>query len=100
MRRGCTAIAAKAVRTCPFGNLKCPTSYSHQLRIEHAEQCAQLTPHIAVVGWGVPGFCPGRRWWRWDGEAKAIAFVIALLLGMGLFELLERRTAAIPPRLA
>ena len=56
---------------------------------------------IFGIGWGVAGFCPGPALVALGmGEAKAIAFVIALLLGMGLFELLERRTAAIPPRLA
>jgi hypothetical protein len=28
------------------------------------------------------------------GEAKAVVFVLAMLVGMGIFELLERRKAA------
>ena len=34
------------------------------------------------------------------GQAKAFAFVIAMLLGMVLFELIERRRAAKPARVA
>ncbi len=54
---------------------------------------------IFGIGWGIAGFCPGPALVALGmGEAKAIAFVVAMLLGMGLFELLERRTAATPPR--
>ena len=56
---------------------------------------------IFGIGWGIAGFCPGPALVALGmGESKAIAFVVAMLLGMGLFELLERRKAATPPRLA
>lgn len=46
------------------------------------------------VGWGVAGFCPGPALVALGmGEFKAAVFVAAMLLGMGLFELLERRAA-------
>jgi len=46
------------------------------------------------VGWGIAGFCPGPALVALGmGEAKAAVFVIAMLAGMGLFELLERRGA-------
>ena len=46
------------------------------------------------VGWGVAGFCPGPSLVALGmGEFKAAVFVAAMLLGMGLFELLERRAA-------
>jgi len=49
------------------------------------------------IGWGVAGFCPGPAFVALGmGEAKAAVFVASMLLGMGLFEVLERRTA---PRL-
>jgi uncharacterized membrane protein YedE/YeeE len=44
------------------------------------------------VGWGVAGFCPGPALVALGmGEIKALVFVAAMLAGMGLFELLERR---------
>ena len=50
------------------------------------------------VGWGVGGICPGPALAALGmGEIKAAVFVAAMLLGMGLFELLERR-APIAPR--
>lgn len=46
------------------------------------------------VGWGLAGFCPGPALAALGlGEPKAVVFVAAMLLGMGLFELLERRAA-------
>jgi uncharacterized membrane protein YedE/YeeE len=47
------------------------------------------------IGWGIAGFCPGPGLVAFGmGEMKAVAFVIAMLLGMGVFELLERRKQA------
>ncbi|MDQ6882586.1 MAG: YeeE/YedE family protein [Pseudomonadota bacterium] len=44
------------------------------------------------VGWGVAGFCPGPALVALGmGEIKAVVFVVAMLAGMGAFELLERR---------
>jgi uncharacterized membrane protein YedE/YeeE len=44
------------------------------------------------VGWGVAGFCPGPALVALGmGESKAAVFVVAMLVGMGIFELLERR---------
>lgn len=47
------------------------------------------------VGWGVAGFCPGPALVAVGmGEAKAIIFVAAMLVGMGIFELMEHWKAA------
>ena len=47
------------------------------------------------IGWGVAGFCPGPGLVALGmGEIKALVFVGAMLAGMGLFELLERRKQA------
>ncbi|MDB5944155.1 MAG: hypothetical protein JWQ13_3721 [Ramlibacter sp.] len=47
------------------------------------------------IGWGVAGFCPGPALVALGmGETKAIVFVVAMVAGMGIFELLERRSAA------
>ncbi len=51
------------------------------------------------VGWGIAGFCPGPALAALGmGEIKAVVFVGAMLLGMGLFELLERRAAPAPQK--
>lgn len=52
------------------------------------------------IGWGVSGFCPGPGLVALGmGEVKALVFVAAMLVGMGAFELLERRrqTASLQP---
>ncbi|MYM67974.1 YeeE/YedE family protein [Pseudoduganella sp. FT55W] len=44
------------------------------------------------VGWGLAGFCPGPALVGLGmGLPKATIFVVAMLAGMALFELLERR---------
>ena len=44
------------------------------------------------VGWGLVGFCPGPALVALGtGLPKAIAFVIAMLAGMMIFELIDRR---------
>jgi uncharacterized membrane protein YedE/YeeE len=44
------------------------------------------------VGWGLAGFCPGPALVALGaGELKAVVFVIAMIAGMGLFEMLESR---------
>ena len=47
------------------------------------------------AGWGLVGFCPGPALVALGaGESKAAIFVAAMLAGMGLFELFERRRTA------
>ena len=47
------------------------------------------------LGWGIAGFCPGPGLVALGmGEVKAGLFVAAMLVGMGIFELLERRKQA------
>ena len=44
------------------------------------------------MGWGIAGFCPGPALVALGmGEAKAAVFVLAMLIGMGVFELLEQQ---------
>ena len=46
------------------------------------------------VGWGIAGFCPGPGLVALGmGVPKGALFVAAMLLGMALFELAERRAA-------
>jgi uncharacterized membrane protein YedE/YeeE len=43
------------------------------------------------VGWGLAGFCPGPALVSIGlGSVKGIAFVVAMLVGMALFEWIER----------
>jgi len=51
------------------------------------------------MGWGVAGFCPGPGLVALGlGEVKALIFVAAMLAGMGIFELVERRRQRVTPR--
>src|SRR5690348_4338 len=53
------------------------------------------------VGWGIAGFCPGPALVSLGmGEFKALVFVAAMLAGMAVFELLERRQRAPASRTA
>ena len=43
------------------------------------------------IGWGLAGYCPGPAVVAAGmGQGKAIAFVVAMLAGMGIYELIER----------
>jgi hypothetical protein len=43
------------------------------------------------IGWGIAGFCPGPALVALGmGQGKAAIFVAAMLVGMGIFEVLER----------
>lgn len=48
------------------------------------------------IGWGIAGFCPGPALVALGmGETKAAAFVAAMVVGMAIFEILERRAGAV-----
>ena len=47
------------------------------------------------IGWGLAGICPGPALVLFGaGVPEAVLFVAAMLMGMGLFEILERRRAS------
>ena len=47
------------------------------------------------MGWGLAGYCPGPALASLaSGGTKPMLFAVAMLAGMGLFELLERRMRA------
>ena len=53
------------------------------------------------VGWGLGGYCPGPALASLvQGGIKPLLFVIAMLVGMAVFELLERRNAKTDPSVA
>lgn len=49
---------------------------------------------IFGAGWGLAGFCPGPGLVAFGaGEVKATVFVLAMAIGMGLYEYIERARA-------
>jgi uncharacterized protein len=84
---GALAFAIAAKRTVSFlgAAIRLPTSRDIDLRL--------VTGSVVFgIGWGVAGFCPGPGLVALGmGEVKALVFVVAMLVGMGAFELLERR---------
>ena len=58
----------------------------------HIDRRLVLGSLLFGVGWGIGGFCPGPGLVALGmGEAKAVVFVAAMLLGMGAFEWAQRR---------
>ena len=58
----------------------------------HIDRRLVMGSTLFGIGWGIAGFCPGPGLVALGmGEAKAVVFVAAMLAGMGVFELLERR---------
>jgi len=58
----------------------------------HIDRRLLLGGALFGIGWGLAGFCPGPALVALGmGELKALIFVAAMLVGMGLFEVLERR---------
>ncbi len=79
------ALAKRRTRSVLGQEMKLPTA-------RHIDRRLVGGSLLFGVGWGIAGFCPGPGLVALGmGEAKALAFVLAMLAGMGLFELLERR---------
>ena len=56
-----------------------------------------LGSFVFGIGWGMAGICPGPALvLLGSGSGKGIVFVAAMLVGMGIFELLERRDSKDP----
>lgn len=50
------------------------------------------------AGWGLAGFCPGPALASLaSGSVKPLIFSVAMLVGMGIFEVIERNAAATKP---
>ncbi|MES2152804.1 MAG: DUF6691 family protein [Pseudomonadota bacterium] len=83
---GSIAFAAAKNRTTSFlgQTMKLPTARQIDLRLIGGSI-------LFGMGWGIAGFCPGPGLVAMGmGEVKALAFVVAMLVGMGFFELMER----------
>ena len=87
---GALAFTVARKRTLSFlgGDMKLPTSRGIDRRLV-------IGSIVFGIGWGVAGFCPGPGLVALGmGEVKALVFVVAMLVGMGIFELIERRKQA------
>ena len=91
---GALAFAVARKRTVSFlgAAMKLPTSRGIDSRLV-------IGSVVFGIGWGVAGFCPGPGLVALGmGEIKALVFVVAMLVGMGTFELLERRKQSAGPQ--
>ena len=78
-------FAKKRTRSLIGADMKLPTGRTIDRRLV-------VGSTLFGIGWGVAGFCPGPGLVALGmGEVKALIFVAAMLAGMALFELLEKR---------
>jgi uncharacterized protein len=84
------AMAGKRTVSILGADMKLPTA-------RHIDRRLVGGSLLFGIGWGVAGFCPGPGLVALGmGEAKAAVFVAAMLVGMALFEGLERRKKSRP----
>jgi uncharacterized protein len=77
------AIARRRTRSLLGLEMKLPTAGRVDRRLMAGSA-------LFGVGWGIAGFCPGPALVALGmGEGKAAIFVLAMVAGMGVFELLE-----------
>lgn len=80
-------LARKRTTTFLGGTLKLPSSTDIDKRLV----IGSLT---FGAGWGLAGYCPGPALISLgSGQPKALIFVVSMLIGMALYELLQRRTS-------
>lgn len=78
------ALAKKRTTTFLGGALRFPTS-------TQLDKPLIIGSLLFGTGWGLAGFCPGPALVSMaDGQSKAMLFVIAMLIGMLGFELMDR----------
>ena len=84
------AMAGKRTVSILGADMKLPTA-------RHIDRRLVGGSLLFGIGWGVAEFCPGPGLVALGmGEAKAAVFVAAMLVGMALFEGLERRKKSRP----
>jgi len=78
-------VANRRTRSFLGAEMRLPSS-------RHIDRRLVLGSTLFGIGWGIAGFCPGPALVSLGmGEVKALVFVAAMLLGMGVFELFEHR---------
>ena len=83
------AIAFVIARTRTASLLDAPMKLPSEQRIDRRLLAGAL---VFGVGWGIAGFCPGPALVAIGmGSAKAVVFVVAMLAGMGIFQIAEKR---------
>ena len=89
---GAFTLAKKRTTSFLGGAMQMPTSRDIDKRL--------VTGSLLFgAGWGLAGFCPGPALVSvGTGNPKAVVFVLAMLAGMALFEVLERRPATLAPK--
>jgi uncharacterized protein len=83
---GFFAFTLAKKRTAPFlgGVLRFPTNTDIDKKLV-------IGSLLFGAGWGLAGFCPGPAWVSMaSGQPKALVFVVAMLVGMIGFELIDR----------
>lgn len=84
---GAFRLAGKRERTLLGGAMRLPSA-------THIDRRLVLGSLAFGAGWGLGGFCPGPALASLlAGSAKPVLFTLAMLAGMGLFELFERGAA-------
>lgn len=87
MSLGAFTLAKKRTTSFLGGAMHLPTSRNIDKRLV-------IGSLLFGAGWGLAGFCPGPALVSvGTGNPKAVVFVLAMLAGMALFEMLERRPA-------
>ena len=77
-------VAKKRTSTFLGGALRLPTNMDIDKKLV-------IGSMLFGAGWGLAGFCPGPALVSMaDGQPKALVFVVAMLLGMLGYELLDR----------
>ena len=84
---GAFAVAKKRTTTFLGGAMQLPTSAVIDRRLIGGSR-------LFGAGWGLAGFCPGPAIVSLGaGQPKAAAFVVAMLVGMVVFEIAQRQKA-------
>lgn len=79
------ALASKRAVSLLGATMKLPTT-------RHLDRRLMGGSLLFGIGWGLAGLCPGPGLVALGmGHFKALVFVASMLMGMGAFELLERR---------
>jgi uncharacterized membrane protein YedE/YeeE len=83
------AAAGRRTRSLIGAEMKLPSA-------RHIDRRLVVGSTLFGIGWGLAGFCPGPALVALGrGEIKALVFVAAMLVGMGVFECLEHRKRAV-----
>ena len=78
-------LAKNRTRSLLGAEMKLPTAHNVDPRLA-------LGSALFGIGWGIAGFCPGPGLVGLGmGQPKALVFVVAMLLGMVLFEVIGKR---------